>query len=158
MSAFVGEVTGAEAEPNKSAYVFGELVMFDVFARRNSGVVIIESEMRRPGPVHNVIKAVRWAQTKHKQVQMVHLFESSYFSEKTQRLQKEFAKFVGQLGGKALPNFDYEPIDFGMPNILFRHPKRHAKEIMSIADKVGEEIEQKGLLSLLAKYPKRGVI
>jgi len=128
-------------EKEKEEYVCGEPIRFDLFFEQPATVVVIEIEMKRENPLHNVAKTLYWAENSYskKRVKMVHLFEKSFFEKGNKKLQKELAIYIGEISRKIAKNFEYYSREFKLPKKAIRHPTRYMKEIEEVANRILEE-------------------
>lgn len=93
-------------------------IIFDIYLESSTKIIVIEIEMRRPDPIHNVIKTAHWlvSSRKKKKVYLIQLFNSSYFCGK-KRTSRDFCIFLGKRLFLILhkqPYFYYKNIDFSI--------------------------------------------
>jgi len=120
--------------PEETFYAKGEYkICFDIYLESRENIVVIELEVKRQDPVHNVIKTIYWLQSvnNNKKVYMIQLFNDDYYKEKKMILRKS-SEFIGKrvfMLSRRIPYFNYSSISFHYPG-GGKNPERKLKSAL----------------------------
>jgi hypothetical protein len=94
-------------------------IEFDIYLESGEYIVIIELEIKRQDPVHNIIKTVFWLRSlsKAKKVYMIQAFNASYYRH-NKAVLKTFSEFIGRKAfmlSKQTSSFNYRSMEFDYP-------------------------------------------
>jgi hypothetical protein len=122
-------------QPAKEAFLGDHTIQFDLYLE-NEDITIVEVELRREAPLHNVAKIIMWASHlfEPKKVMLIQLFDSSHY-DKESKLQKTLAVFLGEKATAILStgiSFEYYHMDLDIPRIVYRNCAHHRDEIKQI--------------------------
>lgn len=130
----------------------------DVIGQRDDLVVLIEVELRRTGPVTNVVKIWKWVAKDNlypgKRVLVIQVF-SKYYQDK-RSFQRENASFIGDEMQLAISRVNYEAMD-----VIYNPSKKLSTSSVTQGGGAMRRAAKdlaKSITTLLAvKYPKAKV-
>lgn len=108
-------------EPAKAMYAGGQLIIFDLYLE-GERICIIELELHRENPLHNVAKTLMWLNESFmpQEVTFVQIFDSGFYERHP--LDKRLAIFLGQAashGTLSKSRFSYHYFDVVIPKSCY---------------------------------------
>jgi len=138
-------------ESPKEVYIGDQRIAFDIYLERPNKIVIIEVELRREAPLHNVAKTLLWASknTGIKYINLIQAFDRVSYYSNVPSLNLQLASFLGELGKLFLKdkrNFTYQQLLLDIPQEFYSRSTQPLSKIKSLAINTCDQI---GLLGVL---------